>query len=147
MQFQNTGFHDNANCRAQPQQRGNTRDNNNREIGNRRNHGGGSNTGHANTVVAANGTSSPSVIIPARLLRLLPHLLRLLLCLLRLLLILLLRRTTPSSRLRRASATRSSQAQVLRAGLSSPRLQTARHCHTLSTATSSATSSHGLRLR
>ena len=65
MQFQNTGFHDNANGRAQPQQRGNTRDNNNREIGNRRNHGGGSNTGHANTVVAANGTSSPSVIIPA----------------------------------------------------------------------------------
>ena len=63
-------LHDNADCRVQQQQRGNgggggyTRGTNNSGNGNRRRHGGGSNTGRANTAVTANGISSPTVVTP-----------------------------------------------------------------------------------
>ena len=65
----NTHLHDNAECRAQQQQRGNSNGSgynrgNDSDSGNRRRHGDDSNTGRANTVVIANGTSSPSVIAP-----------------------------------------------------------------------------------
>ena len=129
----NTHLHDNADCRAQKQQRGNggvsgyNRGNNNNGNSNRQRHDGGSNTGRANTVVTVNRTSSATIIAPvsanpvaapsdpvaACLLHLLPRLFQLISRLLQLLSGLLLCRTS-SNRLHRASATRFSQAPLLR---------------------------------
>ena len=67
----NTHLHDNVDCHAQKQQRGNgsgyNSGNNNSGIGNRRRYDDDSNTSRANTSVTLNGTSSPIVtaLIPA----------------------------------------------------------------------------------